>query len=120
MQLAYHQIFSGCEESADEPMDRMEAGALQPPVDSVTDCASVYEAIKAAELTTPTEASLKLHLLSLCNRMEGDVLRALYWVDTRNMLADGLTKGECSRTILRRAMQSGRSKWRNTRSPFYA
>ena len=65
MQLAYHEIFDGCEESAEVLMERLEAGELAPPVDFVTDCASVFEAIRAAELTTPKEASLKLHFLSL-------------------------------------------------------
>ena len=85
-------------------MDGLEACALDPPVDVVTDSASVLEAIKAADVGNLTEASLKLHLLSLRNRMERGVLRALYWTDTRNMLADGFAKGECSRSMLQRAM----------------
>ena len=61
MQLAYHDILYGCEEDAEGLMARLEAGELQPPCDFVTDWASVFEAIRAAGLATPTEASLKLH-----------------------------------------------------------
>ena len=108
LQLAFHEILHGSTESQEVLMDRLEAGNLDPPIDMVTDCASVFEAIKAAEVGNPSEASLKLHLLSIRNRMERGVLRSLYWTDTRNMLADGLTKGECSRSILQRAMHHGK------------
>ena len=60
----------------------------------------MYDAVAATDTCEPAESSLKLHLLSVRNRMEIGVIRRLHWVDTRDMLADGLTKGGIDRELL--------------------
>eukprot|EP00971_Amphidinium_carterae_P349876 6491275-Amphidinium_carterae.4 len=54
----------------------------------------------------PTEASQSLVLLSLCEEVAKNRLR-LSWLDTRWMLADGLTKGSVDRSQLRHAAENG-------------
>ena len=46
--------------------------------------------------------SLKLHLICVRDRMTHGLVRKLYWVDTRDMLADGVTKGGVDRLLLHR------------------
>ena len=41
-----------------------------------------------------------LHLISLRDRLIQGIIRRMLWVDTRDMLADGLTKGGIDRTLL--------------------
>ena len=45
------------------------------------------------------------HLQYVRELLEHDVLRALVWTDTRDMLADGLTKGSVDRTELHSVME---------------
>ena len=78
----------------------MENGALYPPVDMCVDARAVYDAVAASDVCDPAESSLKLHLISVRDRMAQGILRYLYWVDTRSMVADGLTKGGIDRTLL--------------------
>eukprot|EP00971_Amphidinium_carterae_P252531 5013613-Amphidinium_carterae.1 len=54
----------------------------------------------------PTEASQSLVLLSLREEVAKRRLR-VSWLDTRWMLADGLTKGSVDRRQLRLAAESG-------------
>ena len=69
-------------------------------MDLSVDARAVYDAVAATDTCEPAESSLKLHLLSVRNRMETRVIRKLHWVDTRDMLADGLTKGGIDRELL--------------------
>ena len=46
-----------------------------------------------------------LQLLWLREQLDCKALTTLAWTDTRNMLADGLTKGTLDRADLRRAME---------------
>ena len=48
----------------------------------------------------PAESSLKLHLISARYLLFRGVIRKMFWVDTRDMLADALTKGCVDRTLL--------------------
>ena len=51
-----------------------------------------------------TEASLVAHLLWLRELLRIGALRELQWIDTRDMLADALTKGTIDRKALYHAM----------------
>ena len=53
----------------------------------------------------PQEASLKLHLITIRDRLARGLLRSLSWTDTRDMVADALTKGGIDRTMLIQAMR---------------
>ena len=100
LQCTLHQVFCGTDQSAQDMVDLLEHGQLYPPVDLCVDAKAVFDAISASDICDPAESSLKLHLISVRDRMSQGILRFLYWVDTRDMLADGLTKGGIDRALL--------------------
>ena len=70
----------------------------------------MYDAVSATDTCEPADSPLKLHLLSVRNRMESGIIRRFHWVDTRDMLADGLTKGGIDRRLLHQASNDCRLK----------
>ena len=106
-QLGWHQIVKGTVETIEQLLLRLEAGTLSPPIELVGYARSVFDAIAASDVCDPAEASLKLHLLSVRSRLAQGLVRALWWSDTRDMLADALTKGGIDRTSLLRCMDKG-------------
>ena len=71
------------------------------------DCAGGGDSLKRAqghneEQQELGKGSLKMHLISVWDRMTHGLIRRLYWVDTRDMLADGMTKGGIDRLLLHR------------------
>ncbi len=115
LQLAYAELFDPPKPAAGAAMfskadalrKAAEAGSLRPELHLAIDAASVYTATIAAEVTDPAESSLKLHLLCIREALKYGRLSALWWFDTRDMLADGLTKGTCERDPLRKCMEDG-------------
>ena len=108
LQLALHQVVCGTGDSTEELLHRLEMGQLQPPIDMVIDCNGVWSNIATKDLDIPTEQSLTLALQSLRDRLSCGGLRAIYWCDTRDMVAYGLTKGSVSRVILQKVMDQGK------------
>ena len=120
LQMTLHQVYCGTDESIEDMLIRLEQGSLYPPMDGMLDARSVTEALAAADCTTPQEASLKLHLLAIRDRLARGVLRSVSWCDTRDMLGDGLTKGGVDRELLKNAMlgylkvqNEVKTKWSN-------
>ena len=105
LQLVLHEVYCGTDDTADELLARLEAGQLYPPVDIVVDAKSVSDAISASDVCTPQESSLRIHLIAIRDRLSRGLLRSLSWGDTRDMVADALTKGGIDRTVIRKAMQ---------------
>ena len=112
LQLMLHQIYCGAHESAEQLIVKLENGSLYPNIDIFIDAKSVKDAISVSEVCTPQEASLKTHLIAIRDRLSRGLLRSISWTDTRDMLADGLTKGSVDRGPLRAAM-SGTLKLQN-------
>ena len=81
-------------------IDLLEKGFVYPPLDICVDAKAVYDAIGASDACEPAGCSLKLHRVSAGDRMTHGWIRKLYWVDTRDMLADCLTKGGIDRLLL--------------------
>ena len=100
LQVTLHQLYTGTSQTPEMMVDMLEAGMLYPPLDLSVDARAVYDAVAATDTCEPAESSLKLHLLSVRNRMETRVIRKFHWVDARDMLADGLTKGGIDRELL--------------------
>lgn len=67
---------------------------------AVLDAKSVTSAVTAPYLKVPAEPSLLVHLHWLRQLLQKGVMQGLWWTDTRDMLADGLTKGSVSREAL--------------------
>ena len=85
-----------------------EAGELSPHILPATDARAVFDAVAARDICEPAEGSLKLHLLALRDKVIRGVVKRLFWTDTRDMLADGLTKGSVDRAALRTVSGEGR------------
>ena len=99
-QTTLHQIYCGTNLNPEDMIRCLETGTVYPPFDLAVDARAVFDAISATDACDPAECSLKLHLISVRNRMQEGMIRRLFWVDTRDMLADGLTKGGIDRTLL--------------------
>ena len=105
LQLTLHQCLCGTDESEHQLLLKMEAGALMPPIDLFVDAKSVTDAVSATDVCTPQEASLKLHLITIRDRLSRGILRSVSWCDTRDMVADALTKGSVERLTIQAAMK---------------
>ena len=90
--------------SAAEALARREHGGYAVPAALYLDALSVYAAITATFVKTPADNGVLVHCLYLRELLDHDVLQALIWQDTRDMLADGLTKGAVDRKALHDAM----------------
>jgi hypothetical protein len=73
------------------------------------DAMSVYAAVTATFIKIPAEKSLLSHIQYLRELLDTKVLEALAWIDTRDMVADGLTKGSVEREALHECMSG---KWK--------
>ena len=104
LQLVLHQVYCGTDESVEELLVKLEHGSLYPPIDLMVDAQSVSDAIAAPDVCAPQEASLKLHLITIRDRLTRGLLRSLSWCDTRDMVADPLTKGGVDRKLIARVM----------------
>ena len=85
----------------------LEDGKLAIPVHGYVDAQSVFAAVTAAEVSTPLEANLLYPVKALREHLEARRITQLHWLDTRDMLADALTKGSVSRTAILRAFGLG-------------
>ena len=103
LQVALHEIHCGTHQTPEEMIDLFERGGLHPHLDFAVDVRAVYDVVAAAEACDPGDCSLKLHLISVRDRLAQGIIRRLHWVDTRDMLADVLTNGGVDRTLLHMA-----------------
>ena len=74
------------------------------PMSLYLDAKSVYAAVTATFIKTPAEKSLLTHVQYVRECLDLHVLAYLLWIDTRDMTADGLTKGAVSRDLLHTLM----------------
>jgi hypothetical protein len=70
-------------------------------LDCVTDSKNIVAAIEVTKTTVPAEKNFYFHLLWLKDRLKSGAVRALVWRDTRDITADGHTKGSIDRKALR-------------------
>ena len=68
----------------------------------------VFAAVAETFLKIPAGNSLLLHVQYIRELLDTHVLDALLWLDTRDMMADGLTKGSVEREALHAVM---RGEW---------
>jgi len=108
MQFLLHQIFYGTDQSASQLARAQESGQLQPPVNAATDAKAVFDSVAAPDVCEPAECSLKLHLISIRDKVSYGTIKNLFWSDTRDMLADGLTKGSVNRLALQTVAEHGK------------
>ena len=85
-----------------------EVGGYAMPFVLIIDAMSVYSAAIATNIKIPFDKSLLSHVQFLRECLDRGILKAIIWQDTRDMLADGLTKGAVERTLLH-AIMDGRT-----------
>ena len=82
----------------------MEGGYI--PIALYLDAKSVFVAVSAAFIKQPAEKSLLCHVQYIRELLDKLVLLYLFWLDTRDMGADGLTKVVVARALLHMYMDS--------------
>ena len=87
-----------------------EKGNISIKVTLTTDAESVYKSLTSRDLKTPAEKTLLGHVCWLRELMKLELIHKLQWCDTRDMTADGHTKGSIDRQSLLDVMQ-GRQKY---------
>ena len=90
--------------STSEARTLRESGAFVFDSEFCIDAMNLYHALSASYPKLPAEKALFIHIAWLRDFLSLGVPRKLTWVDTRDMLADGLTKGKVDRTALHQAM----------------
>ena len=66
------------------------------PIIGITDCEDLHAALNSAAAPNPTNRGLALYLAALRELRETQRVQAYCWCDTRDMLANSLTKIEVS------------------------
>ena len=84
-----------------------ETGNLIFDIEACIDAKSIYDSLTPSDTKNPTEGSLIFVLLQVKEMLRSGTLRTLWWVDTRDMLADALNKGCVSREALLVACRTG-------------
>ena len=85
----------------------MEAGQLDLPLTAFVDNMSLFDFVTGTEVVCK-DAAMKLHALYMRQLLDRGMVTTLTWIDTRDMLADALTKGKISRDALMGACNNGR------------
>ena len=101
--LSLHEFSAGAQ-SAAEAKSLRETGGWNVKLSLFVDAMSVYAAVTATFIKIPAEKSLLSHIQYLRELLDTKVLEALVWIDTRDMVADGLTKGSVDRDALHKCM----------------
>ena len=98
-----HEVQTGACSKSEARRLRLEGG-LAAKIVFVVDSMSVFAAVTAVQIKVPAESSLLSHIQFLRELLDNNVVEALAWTDTRDMVADGLTKSSVDRTALLDAM----------------
>ena len=101
--LSLHGFSAGAQ-SAAEAKTLRETGGWNVKLSLYVDAMTVYAAVTATFVKIPAEKSLLSHIQYIRELLDTKVLEALVWLDTRDMVADGLTKGSVDRDALHACM----------------
>ena len=101
--LPLHEFTAGAQ-SAAEAKTLRETGGWNVKLSLYVDAMSVYAAATATFIEIPAEKSLLSHIQYIRELLDTKVLDALVWLDTRDMVAGGLTKGSVDRDALHACM----------------
>ena len=99
----FHEMCTG-QTHASCARELRERGGHEVPMVLYIDALSVFAATTATFVKTPAENGVLCHLLFLRELLDHNVLHAFVWCDTRDMLADGLTKGAVDRAAIHAVM----------------
>ena len=103
--FAFCELTLGCIGPA-EIFKLDQKGQLPIQIDCVIDAMSVLSALMKEEPKTPTEMTMIIPIQIIKNLVEAGQLSSISWVDTRDMLVDGMTKGSIPREPMLAAFAS--------------
>jgi len=89
-----------------------EEGGLPIKVTLTTDAESVYKSLTSRDMKTPTERTLLGHICWIRELLQLGLIDTIQWCDTRDMTADGHTKGSIDRELLLEVM-AGRQHFKH-------
>lgn len=101
-------LFCGTQR-ADDLARLHDAGQLPIRVDFAIDARSVFDGVTAAEVRLPLDVNLHMRARMLREWLDRGVISFLWWVDTRDMISDALTKGGVPRGAVVKVMTE--AKW---------
>ena len=81
-----------------------EHGGYSTALVAIVDAMSVFAACTASYIKIPADNAMLSHVQYIRELLDVRALKALGWADTRDMLADGATKGAVDREALHRCM----------------
>ena len=81
-----------------------DTGGYGIPMTLQIDAMSVYAAVTATYIKHPAEKGLLSHVHFIRELSDTGVLKALLWIDTRDMSSDGLTKESVDCMLLHQLM----------------
>jgi hypothetical protein len=98
--IALHEIHSGPLSYEDAREIELRGNQWKIPIEACIDARSLFDALKNEDTRTPTEVAMIFDLMALRESLECKRLDKLWWIDTRDMIADALTKGSIARDAL--------------------
>ena len=101
LQCALHRIYRDVAQSPERMIDILERSSIYQPLDICVEARAVCDAMTATYACEFAGLSLKSHLSSVRDRMAYGLIRKLFRVDTRHVLADVLIKVGIDRMLLR-------------------
>ena len=107
VQFTLEEVFDHLVTDAQVMQVRYAGATLQFPVEVCIDAKAVFDAISATDFSMPAEATLVNHLHSIRELVRDGRLSCLWWVDTRDMVADGLNKGGLPRDPIMHLCEKG-------------
>ena len=114
-----HEICTG-DTSVTMAKQLREFGGYAIPMALYLDAQSVFVAITSTYIKIPADNGVLSYIQYIRELLDTKVLQWLFWVDTRDMCADGLTKGSVSRDLIHEVMQGqlpltkGTKGWRSS------
>ena len=93
----YEEVLHGVETSQTLAQKLLE-GRFKTRVQVYIDAYSVYSAVCTQQVRMPSETSLIYEIKTLRDHLKVGRLARLYWIDTEDMVTDGLTKGSVNRS----------------------
>jgi len=85
-------------------------GKFAIPMELYIDARSVFDGVTSDPVKTPADKALLLHAKALNSMLTSRQIKALTWIDTRDMIADALNKGTIDRDAIRRLFSLGEWK----------
>ena len=82
-------------------------GRFKTRVQVYIDAYSVYSAVCTQQVRMPSETSLIYEIKTLHDHLKVGRLARLYWIDTEDMVTDGLTKGSVNRSAILHLLATG-------------